>query len=127
MLKNINFLHCTESCRHTILELSIVHIPPKLKQKLQKFDILTKIINFTSPCILQKISTHSFQGFVFYIKQHLLQTYEDHCSLSNCYVCNRSTLVKKCLSPFYNFSFLYKFFTKITNLTLVFYVFNCRM
>ena len=88
-----------ELCPYNIRTKHCLHIT-KIKTKAAENSIrhsLPKIINTNSPSILQKISTHSlrkistdsFQGFVFYIKQHLVQTYEDDCSLSNCYVCNR--------------------------------------
>ena len=74
--------HCLHNTKHCLHNTKI-----KTKAAENSFrHFLPKIINTTSPSILQKISTHSFQGFVFYRKQHLVQSYEDHCSLSNFYV-----------------------------------------
>ena len=52
-------------------------------------NITCKIINETSPNIIDKIFTHSLQGFVTYIKQDYLSKYEVICSIENCYVCGR--------------------------------------
>jgi hypothetical protein len=51
-----------------------------------RFDI-PKIVNKTPNCILAKIDTHSLQGFSGYIKTHFLQSYQENCTILNCYVC----------------------------------------
>ena len=52
-------------------------------------NITCKIINETSPNIIDKNFTQSLQGFVMYIKQDYLSKYEVICSIENCYVCGR--------------------------------------
>jgi len=43
----------------------------------------------TAPnCIMEKFETHSLQGFVKYVKQHLLSKYEVACTIPNCYSCS---------------------------------------
>ncbi len=51
---------------------------------------LPHIINSTSSNILDKVHTHSLQGFSWYIKQNMLQNYTDTCLIVNCYVCSRN-------------------------------------
>ena len=50
---------------------------------------LPKIINQTIPEILDKIFSHSLQGFAFYVKQNYISMYNIDCSLEHCYVCNK--------------------------------------
>ena len=49
--------------------------------------ILSKVINSSSPLVLEKISTHSFTGFCSYVKQYLLNQYSVTCTTENSYVC----------------------------------------
>ena len=37
--------------------------------------------------IIDKIHTHSLRGFLNYIKVFIFGNYEDHCHVSNCYIC----------------------------------------
>ncbi len=48
---------------------------------------LPMVINSTQINILEKIHTHSLHGFAGYIKQHFLQSYQESCTIVNCYVC----------------------------------------
>ena len=45
------------------------------------------LLNDTCRSITDKIYTHSFNGFVKYVKHHFLNNYSDHCSIRRCYVC----------------------------------------
>ena len=45
--------------------------------------------NSTPANIIEKISTHSFEGFTKYIKNQLLETYNNPCNIVNCYSCRR--------------------------------------
>ena len=38
-------------------------------------------------CIIDKIYTHSLNGFSNYTKQYMLASYENSCQTRNCYVC----------------------------------------
>ena len=49
---------------------------------------LPLVINDTVPEILEKIDTHSLQGFAGYIKYQYLSTYNEECDIVNCYICN---------------------------------------
>ncbi len=37
--------------------------------------------------ILDKIDIHSLQGFTRYIKDYILQSYQEICTVVNCYIC----------------------------------------
>ena len=45
------------------------------------------IVNKTQSNILDKIDTHSLEGYCNYIKYSYLNTYTELCSIKNCYVC----------------------------------------
>ncbi len=49
-------------------------------------------VNSTPFNIIEKIYTHSMQGFSKYIKQNLLQSYQEISTIYNCYihVCSRT-------------------------------------
>ena len=47
---------------------------------------ITNIVNDTPHIILDKIDTHSLNGFTNYVKLFLLQTYQDTCTVPNCYM-----------------------------------------
>ena len=49
---------------------------------------LPKLINKVPLPLLQKIATHSIQGFSFNIKRSFILDYENECSIPHCYVCN---------------------------------------
>ncbi len=48
------------------------------------------IVNESPPEIINKIDTHSLQGFSKYIKIKILETYNEDCTIQNCYICNRN-------------------------------------
>ena len=50
---------------------------------------LPQIVNNTPENIISKVNTHSLHGFCNYIKIKALETYEETCSLRQCYICNR--------------------------------------
>ena len=64
----------------------------KVKTKIAEQSIeysLPKIVNLTTPHILDKVFTHSTSGFCYYVKQYFIQQYNINCTVENCYVCNR--------------------------------------
>ena len=73
-------------------------------QKSLKLNI-TNIVNGTPDIILDKIDTHSLNGFTNYVKLFLLQTYQDTCTVPNCYI----------------IMFALKYFKHIKQLYFVFY------
>ena len=58
-------------------------------QKCLRFD-LPHVINNTPPIILDKVQTHSLSGFSWYIKQFILNSYQEACNIVNCYICTRN-------------------------------------
>ena len=49
---------------------------------------LPVIMNNTDRNVLDKVSTHSYEGFAFYVKRVTICNYNNECNLWNCYVCN---------------------------------------
>ncbi len=49
---------------------------------------IPKTVNNTNSNILDKINTHSIQGFSKYIKTIYIQNYSNTCAIQNCYICN---------------------------------------
>ena len=52
-------------------------------------NMLPELINETDSIILDKIFTHSFHGYTFYIKQYVINNYNAACTIDNCYICNQ--------------------------------------
>ena len=50
---------------------------------------LPKMVNSIPIPLLQKIATHSFQGFSAHITKYFIYKYSDICSIANCYICRR--------------------------------------
>ena len=50
---------------------------------------LVNIMNCTPQCIIDKIATHSSQGFTFYVKRYYLNQLSSVCQIRQCYVCNK--------------------------------------
>ena len=50
--------------------------------------IVPTIVSKTPPCIINKIDTHSINGFSQYIKKFMCDKYLDSCNIANCYICN---------------------------------------
>ena len=67
---------------------------PLIKHKFAEQSLhycLIKQLNRENGCILitSKVHTHSFYGFKNYIKANIIQSYNDHCAIINCYVCQK--------------------------------------
>ena len=52
--------------------------------------MLPKIINDADPSIIEKVYTHSFQGFTNYVKMIKIDSYATHCLIANCYICQHA-------------------------------------
>ena len=48
------------------------------------------VVMIDSNPFLEKIITHSLQGFAYYLKTYILQRYHYACTISDCYVCQIS-------------------------------------
>ena len=51
--------------------------------------ILSRLIRSTPEHVLQKIHTHSFPGFIWYIKRITIENYQLECQKPDCYICNQ--------------------------------------
>ena len=49
---------------------------------------LPVLLNDTPAIIINKIDTHSIQGFSFFIKRYYLSQYTTQCQLRGCFICN---------------------------------------
>ena len=50
---------------------------------------LPHVIDQIVPCVLSKVSSHSYAGFCCYARKHAISSYASSCEISHCYVCNR--------------------------------------
>lgn len=50
---------------------------------------LPRFLDSVSKSIIDKIDTHSFQGFKGYCKTFYINCYDDQCTTINCYICSR--------------------------------------
>ena len=66
---------------------------------------LRSVVNELKPDILDKVSTHSLQGYAFYIKKITITEYKMECVKRNCYVCNCCLII-----PFHLCMYLHVFF-----------------
>jgi len=48
---------------------------------------LPKLLNENIVSILEKVHTHSQNGFSYYVKNVLLSHYQTECYINNCYIC----------------------------------------
>lgn len=73
----------------TFDDIHINRIKHEFAKRCIRYDI-PLIVNNTSNLIKNKIVTHSLHGFSCYVKKHLLQNYQNLCSVPNCYICQQS-------------------------------------
>jgi len=50
---------------------------------------LPLLLNRTPLLILDKTTTHSYFGFKIYVKNFMLNSYQETCTIPECYICNR--------------------------------------
>ena len=68
------------------------YVTPKFKYTIFKHlprYWLPQLLNKIEDNILNKIFTHSIQGFSKYIKKNILDKYQHDCNLINCYICDK--------------------------------------
>ena len=53
---------------------------------------LPDVILNTNTCIIEKLTTHSLNGFSNYAKQYYISQYNPICDIANCYICNREII-----------------------------------
>ena len=50
---------------------------------------LPRYLDTVPALMIDKVKTHSFQGFSKYCKNYYINSYNDNCSILNCYICSR--------------------------------------
>ena len=50
---------------------------------------LPRFLDTAPSLIIDKVKTHSFQGFSKYCKNYYINSYNDDCNIVNCYICSR--------------------------------------
>lgn len=48
---------------------------------------IPQLVRELPECILEKIHTHSFEGFSYYVKKYIINKYNVNCNIPNCYIC----------------------------------------
>ena len=89
---DFNFLTNSNIHEHNTRQRNRLHIARtshKYADKCIRHSI-PKTVNNTDNIILDKINTHSMQGFSKYIKITCIQNYKDTCDILNCYICNNT-------------------------------------
>ena len=51
---------------------------------------LPSIISNLPPCIIDKIETHSYDGFSRYVNKFIISSYSSVCEIENCYICENT-------------------------------------
>jgi len=68
-----------------------VLLVPRVLHKFAEHSIryyLPNLLNANVTNILEKVNTHSQNGFSIYIKLHFTNCYQMNCQIENCYICN---------------------------------------
>ncbi len=58
-----------------------------LISSIEKVTTSRSVINSSPKVKLDKVDTHSLQGFTRYIKDYILQSYQEICIAVNSYIC----------------------------------------
>ena len=81
----------TRSVIHTynIRSKDLLHVPKTRTRMAEKClrIVIPNIVNASPINILNKIFSHSYSGFIWYIKQITIESYSFECQHENCYVC----------------------------------------
>ena len=68
-------------------KLSVTKPSHEYAKKCLRHDI-PRVINNAPSMYIDKIATHSIEGFSWYIKLKLIDSYNETCSIQNCYICS---------------------------------------
>ena len=82
-----NATHHEYQTRHN-MQLSIPYSHTSRARKSIRYH-LPSLLRRMPQCVIEKVHTHSLNGFSLYLKKHLLSQYNDSCSVANCYICGR--------------------------------------
>ena len=90
--QNMPFHNNVETHNYNTRQRNDIHNPlakHEYAKRCLRFN-LPHIVNSTPAIILDKVNTHSLSGFSWYIKQYMIQSYQDSCTIQNCYICSNN-------------------------------------
>ncbi len=91
-LQQLPFHYNRDIHNHETRQKNNLHVQ-KTNHEYAKYCIrynLPKSVNSTPNCIIDKIETHSLQGYAIYIKKQIITSYQESCNIENCYICSRT-------------------------------------
>jgi hypothetical protein len=77
----------THTYNTRIVKFKIPRIHHKFAENSLKYK-LPILLNTNETHIIEKVHTHNEQGFSIYVKNDIISKYSEHCSITNCYICN---------------------------------------
>ena len=72
-----------------------LYLLPRINHKFSEFYVryqLPRLLNNNVRNIIEKVNTHSEQGFTIYVKRHLISQYSEYCDVINCYICGNNLI-----------------------------------
>lgn len=91
-LLTLPFSSNNETHNHNTRQQNNIHltlVKHEYAKKCIRFN-LPRLINASPALILDKVSTHSLDGFSWYIKRQIIQSYESTCAIHGCYICSQN-------------------------------------
>ena len=85
LLKPIQINH-THHTRHR--NITRFPIPKTVLGKSTIRFTIPELLKDMPSCIIDKLSTHSLEGFAYYTKKLMINEYKEVCEIRNCYICN---------------------------------------
>ena len=88
--QSINLLSHSDEHKYPTRNRYLLKLPlikHEFSKRLLHYQI-SDLFNSAPSCIIEKIVTHSQEGFCNYIKQHMLTMYPIVCSNKNCHICD---------------------------------------
>ena len=88
------FNYCILSWGATISNGNRLHLlQTKFAENLLRYCLIMQLnMEKCSVLITSKVHTHSFLGYKTYLKQKAINLYSDHCTILQCYVCQKLSL-----------------------------------
>ena len=80
-------------CTRYEIRSPVFHLPlirHKFAENLLQYCVIMQLNREKcSVLITSKVHTHSFQGYKTYLKQKAIDLYSEHCTILQCYVCQK--------------------------------------
>ena len=80
-------LHGRDTRFNQLISRNTVRI---VTQEKRLRNYLPEVLNSTEDIILEKVHTHSYEGFSHYAKSLIIEKYSLECTVQNCYICSQS-------------------------------------